>query len=135
MTNTNSATARIEHVNISVANADTLATKLCEIFDWQVRWSGPAMDEGYTVHVGSIGENSSYFSLYAPKELVKNSNRGHQIEACLNHVGIVVDDLGELEKRLISLGYKPINHRDYGPCISFYFFVEEHLEIEVIQYR
>lgn len=135
MTNTNNATARIEHVNISVADADAIASKLCEIFDWQVRWSGPAMDEGYTVHVGSTGANSSYFSLYAPKELIKNSNQGHQIEACLNHVGIVVDDLSEFEARLLALGYKTFSHRDYGPCNSFYFLIDDHLEIEVIEYR
>ena len=135
MTNTNNATARIEHVNISVADADAIATSLCEIFDWQVRWSGPAMDEGYTVHVGSKGDNSSYFALYSPKTLLKNTNRGHQLEACLNHVGIVVNDLSELETRLLSLGYKPCNHRDYGPCTSFYFHINESLEIEVIQYK
>ena len=135
MTNTNNTIARIEHVNISVADADAIAASLCDIFDWQVRWSGPAMDEGYTVHVGSTGDNSSYFALYSPKTLVKNSNRGHQLEACLNHVGIVVDDLNLLETRLLSLGYKPVNHRDYGPCSSFYFFIEEYLEIEVIQYK
>jgi hypothetical protein len=135
MTNTNNKIARIEHINISVANADIMAGKLCEIFDWQVRWSGPAMDEGYAVHVGSEGENSSYFALYAPKQLVKNPNRGHQLEACLNHVGIVVDDLTQLEERLLTLGYKPFSHSDYGPCSSFYFHIDQRFEIEVIQYK
>ena len=135
MTNTRSTIARIEHANISVADADQLASKLIDIFDWKIRWYGPSMDEGYTVHVGSEGDGSSYFALYSPKHLIKNEDRDHRVETSLNHVGIEVGDLAVLEARLHELGYKTFNHRDYGACNSFYFLIDPYLELEVIQYK
>ena len=47
----NSHEAVIEHVNLSASDPDKLAEQLCQLFNWQVRWSGASMDDGYTVHV------------------------------------------------------------------------------------
>jgi len=53
--------AHLEHANLTASNPDAMAAILCDIFDWQIRWSGEAMDNGYTVHVG--GDNS-YIAIY-----------------------------------------------------------------------
>ena len=44
---------RIENVNIRVADAERTAKLLETLFDWHVRWSGPAQNGGHTIHVGS----------------------------------------------------------------------------------
>ena len=38
--------AFLEHVNVTVADADQTAALLVDLFDWQIRWSGPARDGG-----------------------------------------------------------------------------------------
>ena len=54
--------ARLEHVNVTVADPDAAAAVLCALFDWNVRWSGPGMSTGRTVHVG---DDSSYVALFS----------------------------------------------------------------------
>ena len=44
--------ARLEHVNVTVGDADRSAALLERLFGWRVRWSGPAMAGGRSVHVG-----------------------------------------------------------------------------------
>ena len=45
---------RLEHVNISVKNAQKTALDLCTLFDWHIRWEGSAgSGAGYTYHVGN----------------------------------------------------------------------------------
>jgi len=53
--------AQLEHVNITVGDPDHIADLLTKLFDWEVRWSGASMNNGYTVHVGS---DQSYIALY-----------------------------------------------------------------------
>ena len=58
--------ATLEHVNITVKDPQYTAAMLCRIFGWHIRWEGPSMNNGYTVHVGS---DSSYLALYRAKRL------------------------------------------------------------------
>ena len=51
----------LEHINITVSDAKATAALYCKLFDWHIRWEGPAMDEGYTVHVGT---DTQYMALY-----------------------------------------------------------------------
>jgi hypothetical protein len=37
----------------------------------------------------------------------------------VNHVGIVVDDLDEIEQRVRSVGFEPHMHADYEPGAGF----------------
>jgi hypothetical protein len=37
----------------------------------------------------------------------------------VNHVGIVVDDLDEIEQRVRSVGFEPHMHADYEPSAGF----------------
>ena len=53
---------RLEHVNITVADPDATAELFVRLFGWRVRWAGPGMQTGRTVHVG--GEDS-YVALFS----------------------------------------------------------------------
>ena len=57
-------TPRIEHVNITVRDPERAARLMGELFGWRVRWQGPALNGGHTVHVGS---DEQYLALYAPR--------------------------------------------------------------------
>ena len=122
--------ACIEHVNVTVENPNQVAKLLCDLFNWKIRWSGESKDNGYTVHVGS---DQRYFALYTQSS---SSTDGHSTlrHGTLNHVGVIVEDLQDMENRVSEYGLKPDHHRDYGVCKSFYFMAEQTLEIEVVSY-
>ncbi len=123
--------AKLEHVNVTVANPDSVAATMCALFDWKVRWSGVGMGNGRSVHVGT---DSSYVALFsygnpeAPKQVSDRTLGG------LNHIGVVVDDLEATEARVKRAGFTPINHADYDPGRRFYFVETNGVEIEVVSY-
>jgi len=131
--------AHLEHANLTASNPDAMAAILCDIFDWQIRWSGEAMDNGYTVHVG--GDNS-YIAIYTNDRVrASNGSDGNSLKN-LNHLGVVVSDLKSTEERVSAAGLKPHSHRHYdnqdsrfGPSSNFYFHMLDDLEIEVISYH
>jgi len=137
--------ALLEHANITVTNPDAIADALCQLFNWHIRWRGPAKDDGYTVHVGS---DTAYLALYKPKQLGSNQDNtsetlngvrvespfDHTTVAHVNHLGIVVENLDEVEKKVFALGFDTYNHGDYEPGRRFYFMLGEGLETEVVSY-
>jgi len=123
--------AVVEHVNITVKKPTVLAENLCEIFDWRIRWSGPSLDDGESIHVGT---DESYLAIYTHSELSEQVNRDHKVIANLNHIGIVVDDINAIEEKVKLVGYKPFSHRNYEPGERFYFLAEDGVEIEVVSY-
>jgi hypothetical protein len=130
--------AILEHVNITVSDPDATAKILCNIFDWRVRWSGEAMDNGYTVHVGGV---NSYLAIYTNDQVQTSTSTDFNIIKNLNHLGIMVDDLAYIEAKVLAAGYKPHNHRHYPnhdsnskSSSNFYFHIVDDLEIEVIHY-
>ena len=124
--------AHIEHINLSAIDPDNTARQLCDLFDWSIRWSGASMDDGYTVHVGSP---SSYIAIYKNDHLISNTQRSHNTIHNLNHIGVVVEDLNSIEEKAKGLGLEPFNYSAYGPCDSFYCYLEDGLEIEIISYK
>lgn len=126
--------AALEHLNITVIDPDRSAALLAKIFDWQVRWSGTAMNEGRTVHVGSVGNGSSYLALYTRSGVKENFSRNEKTAANLNHIGVTVPDLDEIEQRVIAEGLTPVNYGDYEPGRRFYFYIDDGIEIEVVSY-
>ncbi|MDB2368958.1 VOC family protein [Octadecabacter sp.] len=122
-----------EHLNVTVADPDATAALFVDLFGWHVRWSGGAIHEGRSVHVGTDG---SYVALYTgpdgnPQDAAHSSYRE---KAGLNHIGIVVDDLDRVEVAVKARGYDTYSHADYEPGRRFYFNEENGVEIEVIQY-
>lgn len=122
--------ARIEHVNVTVSDADRAASLMQRIFGWKIRWQGEARDGGRSVHVGS---DDHYLSLYtgprAPTP--EHFRKGYP----LNHVGVMVEDLAAIEARVIEEGLKPFGHGDYEPGRRFYFLDDDGIEYEVVSYN
>ncbi|MEO9971590.1 MAG: VOC family protein [Hyphomonadaceae bacterium] len=126
---------QLEHVNYTVPDPQKTAGMLADLFGWKVRWEGPAMAGGYTVHVGT---ETGYVALYRPADpsalIPANDERAKDIVGTFNHLAITVDDLDETEKRILEAGYKTLNHGDYEPGRRFYFYDHDGIEYEVVSY-
>ncbi len=124
-------TMRIEHVNVTVSDADRSAELMQRIFGWRVRWSGPARDGGRSVHVGS---DEHYLALYTspdPAEGASEFIKGRP----LNHIGVEVADLETVEAKVSQAGLTPFAHGDYEPGRRFYFLDPDGIEYEVVSYQ
>ncbi len=121
----------LEHVNITVSDPDRTAELMCRLFDWRVRWRGPAISGGRTVHVGTDDTYLAVYSLGAPEKSVSTSYR---TTGGLNHVGVVVDDLDLIERRVLEAGFKTHSHADYEPGRRFYFHDADGIEFEIVSY-
>lgn len=120
---------RIEHVNLTVSDAERAAALMRRIFGWQTRWQGPARDDGRVIHVGN---EDHYLALYTQKE--GSGPLEFEKGQPLNHVGVEVDDLDATEQRVIEAGFVPFSHGDYDPGRRFYFFDGDGIEFEVVSY-
>ena len=121
---------RIEHVNITVADAERTSALMRALFGWHIRWSGSAQNGGRTIHVGS---DEHYVALHTPggtAQLPGVFTKGRP----LNHIAIEVDDLDATEARVIAAGLKPFSHADYEPGRRFYFLDPDGIEYEVVSY-
>ena len=124
---------RLEHVNVTTADPQSLADILCRLFDWQVRWRGTAIYGGHTIHVGA---DDNYIAIYGGKPNTRLSAPVESYSLCggLNHIGVVVDDLDAAEARVKKEGFMPHSHADYEPGRRFYFNGPDDIEIEVVSY-
>jgi len=123
--------AALEHVNITVTNPKATAAMLTDIFGWHIRWEGPSMDNGYTVHVGS---KESYIALYATGTATPSEIDSYKMTAGLNHIALTVEDLEVTEKRVLAAGFETENHGDYEPGRRFYFRDDDNVEYEIVSY-
>lgn len=125
--------ARLEHINICVADPAQMAAMLERLFGWKVLWEGPST-AGYNIHIGS-GE--TYLALCSGNDgaLTPMAGLRYNRFGGLNHIGIVVDDLEAVEAKVVAEGYQPTNHADYEPGRRFYFEEANGFEIEVISYN
>ncbi len=122
----------LEHINITVSDPAKTAARLCALFGWKVRWSGSAINGGHTVHVG--GENS-YLAVYTKGSPTRPNETSSARLAGLNHVGVVVEDLGKVEKEVIKSGFEIYNFGEYEPGRRFYFRDPDDIEFEVVSYQ
>ena len=123
--------ARLEHVNITVRDAEASAALFERLFGWPVRWAGPAMGGGRTVHLGT---SDQYLAFYSPKDPEKDAP-GWPKGMPLNHVAIEVDDLDAIEAKVADEGLTPFGHGDYEPGRRFYFLDPDGIEYEVVSYQ
>ena len=121
---------RLEHVNITVSDPEKTAAMLGEFFGWKVRWKGPSMMGGLSVHVG---EEDTYLAVYS-REPGKPLGKAFTKGAPMNHIGVLVDDLDAVEGRVKAAGLEPFGHDDYDPGRRFYFFDDNGIEFEVVSY-
>lgn len=122
--------AFIEHVNITVRDPEHSAKLMHDLFGWNVRWQGPSLNGGRTIHVG---DDRFYLALYTSQG-AETPDDAFRKGRPLNHVGIVVDDLDEAERRVVAAGLEPFNHGDYDPGRRFYFFDFDGTEFELVSY-
>lgn len=123
--------AILEHVNITVTDPQKTAGMLCRVFDWHIRWEGPSLNKGYTVHVGS---EDSYLALYSPQKIEQSDLPRFERRGGLNHIALVVTDLDIVKTKIKAEGYTPRHHANYEPGRRFYFFDEDEVEYEVVSY-
>lgn len=126
------STATLEHTNFTAPDPLALASQLCRLFGWHIRWQGTAKDDGFSVHVGS---DTSYLAIYRPVDAPTKGPLSYGQIGGLNHLGVVVDDLDAVEERVKAEGLVPHMHGDYEPGRRFYFDTPEGIEIEVVSYR
>ncbi|QOV94535.1 VOC family protein [Novosphingobium sp. ES2-1] len=120
--------ARLEHVNISVSDAERSAAFFTELCGWHERWRGLAIDDGFSIHLGT---ENHYIVFYTPPGGVSTRfAKGMPLQ----HVGIEVDDLVAAEQIVIAAGLEPFNHADYEPGRRFYFYDWDGIEFEVVSY-
>lgn len=124
-------TGFLEHVNVTVTDSAKTAKMLCDLFGWKVRWSGPSLDGGTTYHVGT---NDAYLAVYMPPKPEKKAQSNHVVTGGLNHIGVLVQDIGLTENRVLEAGFKPNSHSDYEPGKRFYFYDDDGIEYEVVSY-
>ena len=125
------ALARIEHVNLTVRDPDRTAQLLQSVFGWHIRWQGPSMAGGRTVHVGT---SDHYVALYTAKDAAYTEDQFIKGRP-FNHVALEVDDLDETEARVMAAGLTPFSHGDYEPGRRFYFLDPDGIEYEVVSYQ
>ena len=124
--------ATLEHVNITVSDPHKSAEMICRLFDWHIRWQGPSAVGGYTIHVGT---DDDYVALYSEGKTQKSGISNYRQRGGLNHIGIVVNDLDKVEKRILDAGYKTQSHADYEPGRRFYFLDGDGVEFEIVSYQ
>jgi len=120
----------IEHVNLTVRDPERSAQLLTDLFGWKIRWKGPSVMGGRTVHVGADG---FYLALYTHDGAATPDDHFAKGRP-FNHIGIQVDDLGDIERRVIAAGLTPFSHGDYEPGRRFYFLDFDGLEYEIVSY-
>ena len=125
-----SAPARLEHVNLTVSDADAFAAGLCDLFGWHERWRG-TIDGGRALHVGSDASYIALFQFDAPLQAAppRYSRTGQ-----MNHMAVTVDDLEAVEAKAKAAGY-PVSHPEpYEPGTRLYLIYRDEVEIEVVRY-
>ena len=123
--------ARLEHLNFTVSDPHATAGWIERIFDWKIRWEGPGMTTGYTIH---IGNDDTYVALFRFEADQAETPDSYNTKGGLNHWAVVVDDLDATEERVKAEGFTPKSHADYEPGRRFYFYDNDGIEIEVVQY-
>jgi len=121
----------LEHANVTVSNPEESAELLTRLFGWHVRWQGRSGLGGRTVHVGT---DDAYLALYTTERDTGQVSDTDQVGS-LKHLGIVVPDLDEVEKRVRAEGIEPYNFGDYEPGKRFYFLDPDGIEFEIVSYN
>lgn len=122
---------RLEHANVTVSDLERSAKMLFDMFGWGIRWEGASKDAGRSIHVGGA---DSYVALYKEARSGASKEDSYTTVGGLNHLAVIVDDLDDIEAKVIAAGYVPNSHQDYEPGMRFYFEDHDGIEYEVVSY-
>jgi len=125
-------TVRLEHANITVADPKATAAWLCDVFGWHVRWEGPGMQTGYTVHVGT---DDSYVALFSYGDSAPPTQETYRTRGMLNHLAVFTDEIDAVDERVRKAGFRPGPHHAYAPGRRFYFHDGDGIEWEVASHQ
>lgn len=123
---------RLEHTNITVSDPKSSAAWIEKVFGWKIRWEGPGMQTGYTVH---IGNDDTYVALFSFGDQMQAKNDSYRTIGGLNHIAVFTDDIDGVEDRVKAAGFTPVNHADYEPGRRFYFHDHDDIEWEVASHQ
>lgn len=123
---------RLEHTNITVSDPKATAAWIEKVFGWKIRWEGPGMQTGYTVH---IGNEDSYVALFSYGGAMAAKSDSYTTIGGLNHVAVFTDDIDAVETRVHEAGFQAVNHNDYAPGRRFYFHDNDDIEWEVASHQ
>ena len=99
---------------------ETTAAWMQTVYGWRIPWQDPALNTGYTVHVGTEAQN---LALYRPADLRKTPSDPHSFLGRLNHIGACVRDIVACEARVKAAGFTPRDHAEYEPEPRFIFTI------------
>ena len=108
----------LEHANITVSDPEKTAAWMQAVFGWRIRWQGPALESGFTLHIGT---EAQYLALYCPADLQKTPSDPHGFLGGLNHIGACVRDLVACDARAKKVKFTPREHVVDEPGSRFYF--------------
>ena len=100
----------LEHANITVSGPEKTSAWMQALFGWRIRWHGPALESGFTLHIGT---EAQYLALYCPADLRKTPSDPHGFLGGLNHIGVCVNNLVACEARVKKAGFTPREHAEY----------------------
>jgi len=123
--------ARLEHLNFTVSNPQKTAAWIGRVFDWNIRWEGPGMETGYSIHVGN---DDSYIALFRFEGDQGEAPDTYRTKGGLNHWAVVVDDLDATKTKVKAEGFEVGEQYEYEPGRRFYFYDSDGIEVEVVQY-
>ena len=128
----NMPTAHLEHINIVVSDPRATAALYGVLFGWHIRWEGAAMDDGYTVHVGT---DTHYVALYSAGRAHKSDVASHLRLGGLTHIAVTVEDWTVMERAVKAAGLTPESHYTRPENSGFYFQDTDGIEYEIVCYE
>jgi catechol 2,3-dioxygenase-like lactoylglutathione lyase family enzyme len=120
----------LEHVNLTVADAERSAAFYRDLLGFTLRWKGELPDGRALRHVG---DDRHYLALF---EADRAGPVDHDYDRVgVNHFGFVVDNLDAARDRLIELGVTQVTDTiDYAPGRRLYFHDPDDYEVELVEY-
>jgi catechol 2,3-dioxygenase-like lactoylglutathione lyase family enzyme len=125
---------RLEHTNLTVTDLERSIDFYQRALGFEVRWQGQIYNTtrmAPAAHVAPPGADF-YFSLFEGD--AEGRAPYSYAPAGINHFGVVVDDLDEMQKQVEAAGAEIHTAYDYDPGRRIYFFDPDGIEIELVQY-
>lgn len=125
---------QIEHVNLVVKDIPATLDFITTAFpDWMVRGQGNGTLYGYESRWLHVGTDKQYLTLNAAEEV--SAKLGNTYQA-LSHIGLNVENVDEVSKRLLEKGYEiSAIGPDHPARQTVYFLDPTGIEFEFLQYK